>query len=85
MIKRRVAFADLKNHAWYGGLLNRLKVSDRTICEEFIDQNDHLNGLEFEYAVNRMFLGKELPKRGALIQELLTVTNLVVFPLNPRR
>jgi hypothetical protein len=42
---------------------------------KFIEKNDNLGYLEFEYAVNRMFLDREKPKNWPIIQELLVVAN----------
>lgn len=55
-----------------------LKISEAEfdLAVGFIEDNDHLGHLEFEYAVNRMFLDKpEKPKNWAVICELLMLTN----------
>jgi hypothetical protein len=45
----------------------------------FIEENDELGHLEFEYAVNRMFLSKkEKPKHAFIMMELLVVCNFAV-------
>lgn len=53
----------------------KLSEADFDRVVEFIDDNDHLGHLEFEYAVNRMFLDKPKPKHFAIMQELLSVVN----------
>lgn len=48
---------------------------------EFIEDNDYLGHLEFEYAVNRMFLNQlTKPKNWVIMTELLTVCNTAVQP-----
>lgn len=43
---------------------------------DFIDENDSLGHLEFEYKVNRMFLfDKDRPKHWTIIQDILTAAN----------
>ena len=59
----------------YAKSVTRLSESEFDLMVDFIDDNDDLGHLEFEYAVNRMFLDREKPKHWAIIQELLTVAN----------
>jgi len=42
---------------------------------EFIENNEHLDALEFEYAANRMFLDKPKPKNWTAIMELALIAN----------
>lgn len=41
----------------------------------FIEDHEHLGHLEFEYAVNRMFLNREKSKNWVIMTELLMVSN----------
>lgn len=58
---------------------NALKLSESQFDEmvAWLEDHDHLGHLEFEYAVNRMFLGGSLikPKNQSIIQDLLTSAN----------
>ena len=72
---RSQIFDSYANHPWLKKVYNRLTEADKQIAKDFIAKNDHLGMLEFEYAVNRMFLDKDRPKRFAMIQELLTCAN----------
>lgn len=53
----------------------RLSEAEFDSMVEFLEENDHLGHLEFEYAVNRMFLDRPKAKNFAIIQELLSVAN----------
>lgn len=76
MSKRIEAFNNLEVHAWLGRLHKRLTAVERIECKQFIMQNDHLPKGEFEYAINRMFLGREnKPKHWTMMAELLTCAN----------
>lgn len=59
----------------------RLSESEFDTVVQFIEDNEDLGHLDFEYAVNRMFLDGEKPKNFAIIQELLVVCNTAVFGL----
>jgi hypothetical protein len=56
---------------------NALKLSEAEFDEmvAFLEEKDDLGHLEFEYAVNRMFLDRPKPKHFAIVQELLSVAN----------
>jgi hypothetical protein len=45
----------------------------------FIEDNDHLGHLEFEYAANRMFLDKPKHKNSMIMQELAVVANSAAY------
>ena len=65
-----------KNHPIYQKLGQRLTEAEFDRIVEFIEDHDQLGHLEFEYAVNRMFLdGAPRPKNWGIIQELLTIVN----------
>lgn len=53
----------------------RLTEAEFDMLVAFIDDHDELGHLEFEYAVNRMFLNCSKPKNWTIIQELLTISN----------
>lgn len=60
----------------YKTLALKLSGTDFDVIVDFIEENEELGHLEFEYKVNRMFLDKpEKPKKFAIIQELLMVAN----------
>jgi hypothetical protein len=46
---------------------------------EFLEENDGLGHLEFERAVNRMFLNKPKPRNFVTIMEMLTVANVAAL------
>lgn len=78
---RITEFHKLSEHPWLHKTYKRLSKEHITFCESFIKDNDHLGHLEFEYAINRMFLDKVKPysyKHIAIIQELLTCCNSAV-------
>lgn len=56
----------------------KLKDYEREIIFNFIRKNEALSHIEFEYAVNRMFLDQEKPKNWIIIQELLVISNSAV-------
>jgi hypothetical protein len=63
-------------HILYKRLALKLSEAEFDSCVAFIEDNDHLAHLEFEYAINRMFLDrKDKPKNWIIIQELLMVAN----------
>jgi hypothetical protein len=63
----------------YSRIIARLSESEFDTVVAFIEDNDQLGHLEFEYAVNRMHLNvEEKPKKWAIIQEVLTVVNTMV-------
>lgn len=64
-----------ENHWQYRRLVKRLTEAEFDMIVDFIDDNDGLGHLEFEYAVNRMFLHADKPKNWSIIQELLLLTN----------
>lgn len=68
-------FNKLAQHPWLGRVYDRLTMREREIAVTFIHEHDHLAKGEFEYAVNRMFLDRERPRRYKEILELLTCAN----------
>jgi len=75
------AFYSMKNHAWFGRVFSRLKNEDIELIRATIIKNDHLGAIEFDYAVNRLFMDKgapNLPKRWKEICELLSAANSAV-------
>lgn len=76
---RLIALQDRAQRYPYKKSLEKLTEAEFDLIVEFIDDHDHLGHLEFEYAVNRMFLDKEKPKGWAVIQEILVVVNTAVL------
>ncbi len=72
---RLAAFEQLKNHAWLGRLFLRLTKADIELCRAFIVSQEKTPKVEFELAVNRMFLDKPKPKNHTVILELLSCAN----------
>lgn len=73
---RLEAFKDRCQRYPYAKLAKRLSEADFDRVVAFIEDNDHLAHLEFEYAVNRMFLNdKNRTKNYTIMMELLTVCN----------
>jgi hypothetical protein len=62
----------------YKKVANKLSEAEFDKMVAFLEDNDHLGHLEFEYAVNRMFLDKDKSKNWSIIQELLCVCNTAV-------
>lgn len=65
-------FNSYKEHAWYGKLYNKLSVGDIKIAETFLNENELLDNIKYDLAVNRLFLDKEKPKNWKIITELLS-------------
>lgn len=57
----------------------RLKEAELNQCVEFIELNDKLDHLQFEFAVNRMFLDLQKPRNWNLMIELLHMANGIHF------
>ncbi len=86
-MSRAMAFENLKNHPWHGRVFAKLKASDKELALKFIEENDRLLILDFEYRVNRMFLDKPAkPKNWTIICELLQAANFIAKShlANPR-
>jgi hypothetical protein len=73
----RLEYFKLKcsEHILYKRLALRLSEDEFDVAVQFIEDNDHLDYLEFEYKLNMMFDGKPKPKRWSIIQELVLVAN----------
>ena len=61
---------------YYRKLALKLTESEYDQVVQFIEDNDHLGHLEFEYAINRMFLDMpNKPKNWGVIMELIMACN----------
>ncbi len=75
-MNRMEAFLSLEEHAWLGRIFKRLSKSELQIAKDFIQSHESTPQQEFEFAVNRMFLGKaDKPKNYTMILELLSCAN----------
>ena len=70
--KRLEAFLALKDHPWHGRELARLKKAERTECEQFILDHDHLDPEKFQETLNRWKLDRERPKNHSLMWGLIS-------------
>lgn len=68
-------FNSFSSHPWFSRIFSKLKTDDVNFAVRFISENSSLEKGQFEMAVNRMFIGKEKPKRWKEIMELLTCCN----------
>lgn len=68
-------FEALSNHPWLGRVYSRLSDSDLRLAREFMEANGDLAKGDFEFAINRMFMDRERPKRYKEILELLCCAN----------
>ena len=60
-----------------GRSFSRLRSGELDICREFLMNNVGLNPGEFELAVNRLFLDKQVkPRNWTIMVDLLTSANL---------
>lgn len=63
-------------HVLYKRLALKLSEAEFDQCVDFIEEHDHLDHLQFERKINRLFLDREhKPKNWTIIQELLMVAN----------
>lgn len=76
-MKRLEAFRSLEQHPWSSRIFKKLKENDVNFCISFIEKNNGLNKLDFEYAVNRIFIDKEKTKNWKIISEILISTNVI--------
>lgn len=64
---------ELKSHPYYAKYLLKLSQSEMQFCIDFIEQHNARSRSEFEYLVNRVFIGKpDKPKNWTLICEILS-------------
>lgn len=75
MNPRVLKLKQLAGHSWYAKLLKKISDAEFDMIVEFCEDNAHLNQLEFEFAANRMFLGRQRPKHFAIINEILVVVS----------
>jgi hypothetical protein len=75
-------FEKLKLHAWYKTQFAKLKPKNIEFCVDFIMSNNELNKIDFEKAVNRIFVdlgisseSKAEQNRLRICQELLACAN----------
>ena len=74
---RLANFKSLKTHAWFNRVYKKLNAADIKFCEEYLNNNKHLDKNEFEFKVVRIFLDNpNKPKNWTLIQELLANSNV---------
>ena len=64
-----------RDHVLYRRLALRLSESEFDLAVDFIQENDHLDFMDFEAALNRMFIGKPKTKHWSIVQELVHVAN----------
>jgi len=69
----------------YVAKFNRLTEKEYELMVMFIHENDSLPHIDYEYAVNRMFLDREKPKNWTIIQELLTASNTAAKGVRQKR
>lgn len=82
-MSRTIILANYRTHPYYKKLLAKLKQPQLIEMEQFLVQHDHLGHIEFEQAVNRMYLDKHLSpkemKSSGIVQELLISANSAVY------
>ena len=61
----------LKTDAWYGKTWDKLSQNEKDICVKFIMDNAQENKDEFTFALNRLFLNTNKPKRWTAILDIL--------------
>jgi hypothetical protein len=78
-------FRDLRNHAWYGSRIAKLKQPSIDLIEQFIQQHDHLGIGEFEMANNRWWVDRQdRPKNWSMLQELVMISNTILSQNIPK-
>lgn len=75
MLTRLNAFNALSDHPWLGRVYKRLTIDELNFAKSFIESHFNTPKGEFEFAVNRMFIGQSKPKHWREISELLTCAN----------
>lgn len=76
MSARIEALKELSQQLPYKTLAERISEADFDRVVEFIEDNDGLGHLDFEYAINRMHLDvNPKPKNWAIVQDLLLAAN----------
>lgn len=78
---RLEAIAHLSTKYPYDKNAKKLSTKEIDLIRKFVSDNDNLNHLDFEYAVNRIFLSNSHninQKKQAIIQELLSCANSAV-------
>jgi len=78
---RLEAIAHLSTKYPYEKNVKKLSTKEIDFICKFVADNDSLNHLDFEYAVNRVFMTQSHginQKKQAIIQELLTCANTAV-------
>lgn len=65
------AFNDLKNHAWYGRQMQRLRASDIRLALDRLAEIADLPRDEYVLRVNRLFIGEKPTTKHHLIAEML--------------
>jgi hypothetical protein len=75
-------FLELKNHAWFKKQYVKLRQDNIDFCIEWINKNDSLSKDDFELALNRIYLDKDLSSlskaeynRYRISQELIMICN----------
>jgi len=66
-------FKKLWSHSYYKNSVAKLSMEDIQEVMDFIEKNQTKDRNDFVHAVNRMFIGKDKPKKWTLISEILTV------------
>lgn len=79
-MERKQAFLSYQKHPWLNKVFKRLKKPEIEACLDFIERNKGLSKGDFDLAVNKMWVGKELarPKNWSCISELLSCANSAV-------
>lgn len=75
MSRRIHALEELSQAGHYSKAAKQLSAADFDRLVSFINKNDGLSHLDFEYAVNRMFLDLPKPKNWSIIVELACAIN----------
>lgn len=76
MDARRTKLEALREHAWFGRGCAKLTKTEWDTCVNFVRDNHALSQVDFERAVNRMFLDAPVkPKNFTIILDLLTACN----------
>ena len=76
---RTEALKNMETRYPYANLFKKLKAACRAEMQENLNKLDNLGHLEFEYAVNRLYLNKDnKPKNWKIICDLLVTANAMV-------